>query len=92
MKTRIEELCNRHIAGTTVPRDLNERPITTAEILDCLLLTAALDREHAGQIKQAITTAPWYANRPRSTAFTCTRRTGCTTWRSTLMPAPCSPR
>jgi len=54
MRTRIEELCNRHIAGTTIPRDLNERPITGPEILDCLLLTAALDREHAGQMKQAM--------------------------------------
>jgi len=54
VKTRIEELCNRHIAGITIPRNLTEQPITPEEILDCLLLTAALDRKHAGQIKQAM--------------------------------------
>ena len=37
MNTRIEELCRRPIAGTMIPRDLNEEPITHAEILDCLL-------------------------------------------------------
>ena len=54
MQTRIEELCNRPIAGITIPRDLNEQPITPQEILDCLLLTAALDREYTSQLKQAM--------------------------------------
>ena len=53
MNNRIEDLCSRPIAGTIIPRDLNEQPITRPEILDCLLLSAALDREHAGQMKQA---------------------------------------
>ena len=46
MQTRIEELCNRPVI--TPPRDLESEPITRQEILDCLLLTAALEREHAG--------------------------------------------
>ena len=54
MNSRIQELCSRPIAGRMIPRDLNEEPITKSEILDCLLLTAALDREHANQIKQGI--------------------------------------
>ena len=45
MNSRIEELCKLPIAG---------EPITQQEILDCLLLTAALDREHVIQIKQAM--------------------------------------
>jgi len=52
MQTRIEELCNRPVI--TPPRDLESEPITRQEILDCLLLTAALEREHAVQIKQAM--------------------------------------
>ena len=51
MQTRIEELCKRPIVA---PRDLEAEPITRQEILDCLLLTAALDRENAGQLKQAM--------------------------------------
>jgi len=54
MNHRTQDLCNRPIAGRMVPRDLSKEPITQPEILDCLLLTAALDREHAGQMKQAI--------------------------------------
>jgi len=49
--SRIETLCRQRIVGE---RDLAEQPITPQEVLDCLLLTAALDRKHAGQIKQAI--------------------------------------
>ena len=51
MPTRIEELCKRPVVA---PRDLEAEPITRQEILDCLLLTAALDRENAGQLKQAM--------------------------------------
>ena len=54
MRTRIEELCNRHIAGVTIPRDLIAQPITPEETLDCMLLTAALDREHAGPMMRAM--------------------------------------
>jgi len=51
MLTRIEELCKRPVVA---PRDMEAEPITRQEILDCLLLTAALDRENAGQLKQAM--------------------------------------
>ena len=54
MTNHVEELCGRPIAGTVVPRDLNDEPITKGETLDCLLLTAALDREHPEQMKQAM--------------------------------------
>jgi len=54
MRSRIEELCNRPVAGITIPRDLTAQPITLEETLDCMLLTAALEREHAGQMKQAM--------------------------------------
>ena len=43
MKNRIEELCKRPIIA---PRDLETEPITRQEILDCLLLTALLDKEN----------------------------------------------
>ena len=49
--SRIETLCRQRVINRG---DLNEEPITQPEILDCLLLTAALDREHTGQMKQAI--------------------------------------
>ena len=51
MKNRIEELCNRPIIAD---RDLTKKPITPEEILDCLLLTAALDTENAAPIEQGM--------------------------------------
>ena len=54
MNHRTQDLCNRPIAGKMVSRDLSKEPITQQELLDCMLLTAALDREHAVQIKQAM--------------------------------------
>ena len=49
--SRIETLCRQRIIHE---RDLEREPITQQEILDCMLLTAALDREHSVQIKQAM--------------------------------------
>jgi len=51
METRIEELCNRPVI---LPRDFDIEPVTPQELLDCLLLTAALDREYAPQLKEAM--------------------------------------
>jgi len=51
METRIEALCNRPVI---LPRDFNAEPVTPQEILDFMLLTAALDREHAEQMKRAV--------------------------------------
>ena len=70
METRIEKLCNRPII---LPRDFNAEPITPQELLDCLLLTAALDREYAEQMKRAVQTimvcAPEVADLCKRTIF-----------------------
>ena len=50
--SRVAALCQHRIINE---RNLIEQPITRQELLDCMLLTAALDREHASQIKQAVT-------------------------------------
>ena len=51
MQTRIKELCARPIL---VGRDLDKEPITPQEILDCLLLNAALSSEHTDRMLLAV--------------------------------------
>ena len=51
MGNRIEVLCQYRIIAE---RDLTEQPITHQELLDCMLLTAVLDKEHTIQIKMAM--------------------------------------
>ena len=53
MQTRIEELC-ANPGGIIGARDLSESPVTPQEILDCLLLTAALAGEHTVQITRGM--------------------------------------
>jgi len=54
MQTRIEELCNRPAGGIIGARDLDKEPITPQEILDCLLLSAALYKEHTDRMLLAV--------------------------------------
>jgi hypothetical protein len=51
VESRIAGLLSQPIVAS---RDLNTDPITPQEILDCLLLTAALNREHVEPIKRAV--------------------------------------
>jgi len=51
MNNRTAILCQCRII---TERDLNEQPITSQELLDCMLLTAVFDKERFVQIKQAV--------------------------------------
>jgi len=70
VETRFEQLCNRPVI---LPRDFNAEPVTPRELLNCLLLTAALDRDHAEQMKRAVQTmmvcAPEVADLCKRTIF-----------------------
>jgi ribulose bisphosphate carboxylase small subunit len=68
--SHIKALCNHSII---TPREMNAQPVTPQEILDCMLLTAALDRENAPQIKKAMEA---FASCRCDTADICKRNLG----------------